>query len=174
MSGEKTSLAEGNITLQKLQARFPDEIIEVNERPGDASVVLKKGRIVEISRFLRDDPDLSYQYFIDICGVDYLGLGRKPRFAVVYHLFSLGKNRRIRIKVPIEESDLAIDSVVDVWRGAEWFEREAFDMFGIRFNNHPFLQRILTHHQFVGHPLRKDYPPEQRHPCTEPWDLDFN
>ena len=167
-------MAEGNITLQKLKAQYPDEIIEAEDRPGDSSIVLRKGRIVDICRFLRDDPDLLYRYFIDICGVDYLELGQKPRFAVVYHLFSLDKKQRIRLKVPIEESDLIIDSVVDVWRGADWFEREAFDMFGIRFNNHPFLHRILTHHQFVGHPLRKDYPPEQRHPCTEPWDLDFD
>ena len=149
-------MAEGNITLQKLKAHYPDDIIEAYDRPGDSSIVLKKEKIV------------------DICGVDYLDLGKKPRFAVVYHLFSLAKRQRIRLKVPIEESDLMIDSVVDVWRGAEWFEREAFDMFGIRFNKHPFLHRILTHHQFVGHPLRKDYPPEQRHPCTEPWDLDFD
>jgi NADH:ubiquinone oxidoreductase subunit C len=105
--------------------------------------------------------------------VDYLDQRKKPRFAVVYHLFSLEKRQRIRLKVPLEESDLSIDSVVGVWKGAEWFEREAFDMFGIRFNTHPFLHRLLTHHQFEGHPLRKDYPPEKRHPCTEPWDLDF-
>jgi NADH-quinone oxidoreductase subunit C len=167
-------MADDNITIMKLRANFPDEVVETDPRQGDPSAVLKKGRISDICRFLRDDPDLSYTYFIDLCGVDYLALGRKQRFAVVYHLFSLDKKHRIRLKVPLEESDLTIDSVADVWRGAEWFEREAFDMFGIRFNNHPFLYRILTHHQFVGHPLRKDYPADKRHPCTEPWDLDFN
>jgi len=167
-------MAGDNITISKLQAKFTDEIVEVDARPGDSSVVLKRNQIVEICRFLRDDPDLSYKYFIDICGVDYRDLNLKPRFAVVYHLFSLDKEHRIRLKVPLEESDLRIDSVVDVWKGAEWFEREAFDMFGIHFTNHPFLHRILTHDQFVGNPLRKDYPADKRHPCTEPWDLDFN
>jgi NADH-quinone oxidoreductase subunit C len=167
-------VADDNITIGKLQASFPGEVVEADARQGDPSAVLRKDRISDICRFLRDDPDLSYRYFIDLCGVDYLDLGRKPRFAVVYHLFSLDKKHRIRLKVPLEESDLTIDSVADVWKGAEWFEREAFDMFGIRFTNHPFLYRILTHHQFVGHPLRKDYPADKRHPCTEPWDLDFN
>lgn len=167
-------MADTNLTISKLRARFPDEIVEGDDRQGDPSIVLKKGKIVDICHFLRDDPDLLYKVFIDLCGVDYLGFGKTPRFAVVYHLFSLEKRQRIRLKAFLEEADLTIDSVVGVWKGAEWPEREAFDMFGIRFNNHPFLHRILTHNQFVGHPLRKDYPADQRHPCTEPWDLDFN
>lgn len=163
-----------NITIRKLSEQFPSEILDFQERPGDCAVSLAKNRIVEICRFLRDDPSLSYKYFMDLCGVDYLSMGKNPRFAVIYHLFSLETGQRIRLKVPIEEGDPYIDSVVEVWKGAEWFEREAFDLFGIQFKNHPFLRRILTHHQFKGHALRKDYPVEKRHLCTEAWDLELN
>ena len=165
---------EENLTVQKLRERFPDEILEVGGRTGDASVAIRRERVLELCRFLRDDPELSFKYFIDICGVDYLEMEKTRRFAVVYHLFSLEKGHRIRLKVPLDESDPSIDSVVEVWKGAEWFEREAYDLFGIRFNNHPFLRRILTHHQFVGHALRKDYPHGRRQLCTEVWDLEFD
>jgi NADH/F420H2 dehydrogenase subunit C len=167
MSGE-------SITIQKLRENFPDEIIEVNLRPGDDEVLCKKDRIVDICRFLRDDADLDYNYFIDICGVDYQDASEHGRFASVYHVFSLENNHRIRLVVPLREDDLAIDSVVEVWKGAEWFEREAFDLIGIHYNNHPFLRRILCHNQFVGHALRKDYDPGKRQLCTEVWDLDFD
>ncbi len=163
-----------NTTIEKIREKFADQIIEVSERPGDSAVTLGKSRILEICRFLRDDPSFAYKYLMDVCGVDYLAMARTPRFAVVYHLFSLDMGHRIRLKVPLEEGDLSIDSVVEVWKGAEWFEREAFDLFGIQFKNHPFLRRILTHHQFQGHALRKDYPLAKRHLCTEAWDLELN
>jgi NADH-quinone oxidoreductase subunit C len=167
-------MANENITVNKLSEKFAGEIIEVLERPGDCAVVMKKDKILEICRFLCHDPGLSYKYLMDICGVDYLAMGKAPRFAVVYHLFSLERRHRIRLKVPLEEGDLSLDSVVEVWKGAEWFEREAFDLFGIEFKNHPFLRRILTHQQFIGHALRKDYPLGKRHLCTEVWDLEIN
>ncbi|MCZ7581874.1 MAG: NADH-quinone oxidoreductase subunit C [Deltaproteobacteria bacterium] len=161
------------ITIRKLRERFGGEVLDVQRRPGDDAVTLKRGRIPDIARFLRDDPELRYGYLMDICGVDYLDLEIQPRFAVIYHLYSLEHGHRIRLKVPLDETDAELDSVVPVWDGANWFEREAFDMFGIKFRGHPFLRRILTHHQFVGHPLRKDYDHGKRQLCTEVWDLEF-
>jgi len=163
-----------NITVQKLRENFPEEILDVGGRPNDVAVTVRRDRIPDICRFLRDDPDLSYKYFIDICGVDYMEMEKTPRFAVIYNLLSFEKGHRIRLKVLLEESDPAVDSVIEIWKGADWFEREAFDMFGIQFRNHPFLRRILTHHQFVGHPLRKDYEHGRRQLCTEVWDLEFD
>lgn len=162
-----------NPTIDRLTERFPDKIIECEKGERESVAVIKKDNILEICKYLRDDQGLGYNYLIDLCCVDYLGMGKYPRFAVVYHLFSLEKGYRIRLKVPLEETDINIDSVVEVWKGAEWFEREAYDLFGIIFNNHPFLRRILTHHQFIGHPLRKDYPTEKRQPCTEIWDMEL-
>ncbi len=104
---------------------------------------------------LRDDPDCRFHQLIDLCGVDYPE--RPLRFDVVYHLLSLVKNHRIRLKVQTDE-DTAVPSVADIFPAANWFEREAFDMYGIFFENHPDLRRLLTDYGFHGHPLRKDFP----------------
>jgi NADH-quinone oxidoreductase subunit C len=162
-----------NPTIDRLSERFPDEMIECEKGQRESVAVVKKDKILKICQFLRDDQELLYDFLIDLCGVDYQGMGKHARFAVVYHLFSLEKGYRIRLKVPLEETDINIDTVVEVWKGAEWFERETYDLFGIIFNNHPFLRRILTHHQFIGHPLRKDYPVTKRQPCTEIWDMEL-
>jgi NADH-quinone oxidoreductase subunit C len=111
--------------------------------------------IVEVVRFLRDDPSCRFLCFIDICGVDYPS--REKRFDVVYHLLSPYQNLRIRIKVQTDE-DTPVPSVIDVFPAANWFEREAFDLYGILFSDHPDLRRILTDYGFAGHPLRKDFP----------------
>lgn len=114
---------------------------------------------------LRDDPNTQFDQMIDLCGVDYLEytdhLDRewdKPRFAVVYHLQSVALNWRMRVKAFVEGEPPMIDSVIDVWAGANWFEREAFDVMGIIFSGHPDLRRILTDYGFIGHPFRKDFP----------------
>ncbi|MDQ7019828.1 MAG: NADH-quinone oxidoreductase subunit C [Robiginitomaculum sp.] len=112
-------------------------------------------QIVKILTFLRDDSQCRFETLIDICGVDYPGRAR--RFDVVYHLLSMRENRRLRIKVKVEEGG-TVPSVVDVYPAANWNEREAFDMFGILFSGHPDLRRILTDYGFEGHPLRKDFP----------------
>ena len=104
----------------------------------------------------------------DVTSLKQLVLGRKPRFEVVYHLYSLAKNHRVRIKVPLEESDAKLPSVVSLWSGANWLERETYDMYGIRFDGHPDLKRIYLYEEFEGHPLRKDYPKEKRQPLIGP------
>ncbi len=160
--------------IRKLRERFADQVVDVTLREGDDAVTVRRERIVEICTFLRDDPELRFDYFIDICGVDYGEFDPDmPRFGVIYHLYSLDHGHRIRLRVLLAEDDARVDSVTGVWKGANWFEREAFDLYGIEFTGHPFLRRILTHHQFVGHALRKDYDHGKRQLCTEVWDLEF-
>ncbi len=119
-----------------------------------------RGVLPALARHLKSDPALDFKLLLDVCGVDYPG--RDERFEVVYHAASLERGHRIRLKVPVREDDPVVPSVYGVWRAADWFEREAFDMFGIRFEGHPNLKRILCHQAFQGHALRKDYDPGQR------------
>jgi len=121
-----------------------------------------------IARFLRDDPEMRFDLLIDLLGVDNLRRrGRPTRFEMVVHLYSTSRDEHVRVKVLLEGENPELPSVVDVWPAANWFEREAFDLFGFRFSGHPNLRRILCHQGFVGHALRKDYPPGQRWMCTE-------
>jgi len=122
---------------------------------GELTVTGPAGRVVDALTFLRDHPDCRFHQLIDLCGVDYPE--RPLRFDVVYHLLSLVKNHRIRLKVQTDE-DTAVASVADLFPAANWFEREAFDMYGIFFSGHPDLRRLLTDYGFHGHPLRKDFP----------------
>ena len=115
-------------------------------------------RTEAVCRFLRQDPDLAYDLCLFVSAVDRSALGLSPRFVVVYQLYSLKHNRRLRLKVPVSGQAPQVDSVTSVWPAADWHERETFDMFGIRFKEHPELQRILMPEDWVGHPLRKDYP----------------
>ena len=122
---------------------------------GELTVTGPAGRVVDALTFLRDHPDCRFHQLVDLCGVDYPE--RPLRFDVVYHLLSLVKNHRIRLKVQTDE-DTAVASVADLFPAANWFEREAFDMYGIFFSGHPDLRRLLTDYGFHGHPLRKDFP----------------
>ena len=122
---------------------------------GELSIEAPAHRIVDVLRFLRDSADFEFQQLIDICGSDYPQ--REQRFDVVYHLLSMTKNRRLRVKVRTDE-DTPVPSVVSVYPAADWFEREAFDMYGVFFEGHPDLRRLLTDYGFHGHPLRKDFP----------------
>ena len=122
---------------------------------GELTVHTVAGKIVEALTFLRDDPGLDFHQLIDVCGADYPQ--RPLRFDVVYHLLSMTKNRRIRVKVQTDE-DTPVPSVVGVFAGADWFEREAFDLYGVFFAGHPDLRRLLTDYGFHGHPMRKDFP----------------
>lgn len=135
---------------------FPDEVIEIEEFRGQFSVIVRKDRIKEILRFLRDESGLDFDLLADLCGVDNLKK-RKQRFQVVYQLYSIQHRHRIRIKAEIPEDDCTISSIVEIWEGANWHERECFDMFGIVFDGHPDLRRILMPDDWEGHPLRKDY-----------------
>jgi len=128
---------------------------DVRVAHGQLQMMADKERIREVLRFLRDDPSCRFVAFTDICGVDYPE--REKRFEVVYHLLSPYQNARVRVKVPVAEGE-AVPSVIEVFPGAEWYEREVWDMYGIFFADHPDLRRILTDYGFSGHPLRKDFP----------------
>jgi NADH-quinone oxidoreductase subunit C len=141
----------------KIKEKFPDEVLEVKKFREQAAVTLKKDRILEICRYLHDDSDLCFDYLVDVCGVDYQGRNEK-RFEVVYHLYSIKRCHAIRLKAEVPESSLEIDSVTAVWAGANWHERECYDMFGIIFKGNPDLRRVLMPEDWEGHPLRKDYP----------------
>ncbi|MEQ8405482.1 MAG: NADH-quinone oxidoreductase subunit C [Oceanicaulis sp.] len=122
---------------------------------GELTVEIHRDRVVKVMRFLRDDPVCRFTTLIDICGVDWPS--RADRFDVVYHLLSMHHNQRIRVILATDE-DTPVASVTELWPAANWFEREAFDMYGVLFDNHPDLRRILTDYGFHGFPLRKDFP----------------
>jgi len=143
--------------IEKLRERFGDAaVLELKEFRDEVTLVVRRELIVEISRFLRDEPELLYDFLSDLCGVDWPG--RPERFEVVYNLYSLRNKSRLRLKVRLPESDPTVSSVSDVWPTANWHEREAFDLFGIRFAGHPDLRRILNPDDFGGFPYRKDFP----------------
>jgi len=134
---------------------------------GDGHTVLTVDRehLLPVLRAFKERPELACDLLVDICGVDYPG--REQRFEVVYHLASLERGHRFRVRVPLAEDSPTVPSAYEVWKAADWFEREAYDMFGIRFEGHPNLKRILTHEAFQGHPLRKDYDPARRWLLTD-------
>ncbi len=138
----------------KLKGKFSGSVLDVVEFRGETTITVKKEDIVAICTFMKKD--LGYNFLTDLCGVDYLG--KAPRFMVVYNMYNLTTKDRLRIKVPVEESDAKVDTVSGVWGTANWHERECWDLMGISFNNHPDLRRILMPADWEGHPLRKDYP----------------
>lgn len=142
---------------EKIKEKFPNEVVDVTSFRDQVSVTVKKDKIVDICRYLHDDPGLDFDHLRDLCGVDYLGK-KEPRFEVVYHLYSIRNRHMIRLKAQVPENDPKINTVTSVWTGADWHERECFDMFGIVFKGHPDLRRILMPEDWEGHPLRKDYP----------------
>mgnify|MGYP002619563905 CR=1 FL=1 len=148
--------------LKAIEKKFKAVILDSHDRCGDETVIVRPEGLRELCLYLKHDDKMAFDYMNDITAVDYLE--RKPRFEVVYHLMSLKHRHRIRIKVPLEEGALVVDSVHDVWRAANWGEREVWDMYGIRFRNHPDLRRILMYEEFEGHPLRKDYPIQKSQP----------
>ena len=156
-----------NAKLQAISARL-DTLLEgtdftLQERVGELTLVVPRAGMLSVLKLLRDDYDLRFEQLIDVCGVDYQSYGdgawTGKRFAAVYHLLSVSKNQRLRVRVFAEDDDFpVVDSVLELWPAANWFEREAFDLFGIIFEGHPDLRRILTDYGFVGHPFRKDFP----------------
>jgi NADH-quinone oxidoreductase subunit C len=152
--------------IDLLTEKFGAAILETHAQFGDDTAVIEPASWRAVAFFLRDDNRLAMNMFTDLCGVDYLNQ-REPRFEVVCHLRSLQHAHRIRIKARVgdEEGEGAdLDSLVPVWRGADWFERETFDLMGITFKGHPDLRRILMYPEFKGQPLRKDYPAERTQP----------
>jgi NADH-quinone oxidoreductase subunit C len=156
--GPKPTDAAGNKLVQKLKAKFDGAVLDASEFIGQVSIRVEPDRIVEVCRFLRDDAGEKYNYLSDLTCVHYpLGPGRP--LEVVYNLFSIARNERVRLKAGLAEGQ-SIDSVTDVWPSANWMEREVYDLFGVTFRNHPDLRRILLPPDWEGHPLRKDYPLE--------------
>lgn len=147
-------MAENNRAVVMLKERFADALLEAKEFRGEVTVTVKKERILDVLRALRDD--LRYNFLTDVTAVDYLG--QDPRFMVVYQLQSIPNKDQLRVKAPVTEADCSIDSVTGLWSTADWLEREVYDLMGINFQNHPNLVRIMMTDEWVGHPLRKDYP----------------
>jgi NADH-quinone oxidoreductase subunit C len=185
--------------IESVTNHFPDAVTSSHAYRGDATVILHRQFLLDVARFLKEDPALKMNYLIDVTAVDYSTFGKRPtpaffassgvavspssqipdeapwpgppdqsRFAVVYHFFSVAHKHRLRLVVPVEEAAAEVDSLTSLWPGANWLEREVWDMFGIRFRGHPNLKRILMYEQFVGHPLRKDYPVNKRQPLIGP------
>jgi NADH-quinone oxidoreductase subunit C len=152
--------------LDRAKALLGELVTASHSYRGDDTLVVKAESVLDVMRQLRND--LGMNFLVDLTAVDYLG--RDPRFEVVYHLRSFSTGERLRVKAPLTEPDdgsyPVIDSVVALWAGANWFEREVWDLYGIKFRGHPDLRRILMYEEFVGHPLRKDYPKERRQPLV--------
>lgn len=144
-----------------LKQRFPEKIKEVSIQFGDEIISIEKDSLLDIVRFLKNDP-YDFAMLLDLTCVDYLG--EELRFEMVYHLFSLSQNKRLRLKTRLSMKDLNIDSLTSLWKNANWLEREVYDMFGVHFNGHPDLKRLFMYEGFEGHPLRKDYPLRRRQP----------
>lgn len=151
--------------LDRLKQAFGEAILETHSQHGDDTAVVEPSRWREIARFLRDDERCAMNHFIDLTAVDYLNR-REPRYEVVLHVRSLEKLHRVRLKARIGEPP-SIGSLSEVWAGANWFERECYDMFGVDFVGHPDQRRILLYPEFEGHPLRKDYPAQRTQPLVE-------
>jgi NADH-quinone oxidoreductase subunit C len=151
---------------EALLARFPRVVTDAYTGPGGDDVVfVRKDQIVEVCRFLKADPKMAFNMAPYVTAVDYLG--QEPRFEVVYNLYSTSLNHRVRLRVKVPEEDAVVPSVTGVWRGADWFERYCFDMYGISFTDHPDMRRLFMYDEFVGHPLRKDYPLRGRQPLVK-------
>ncbi len=151
------------VLAERLQTRFGAAMSECVVALGEVTATVVKENVREVCVGLRDEAEFSFEQLIDICGVDYSEYGEQPwakaRYAVVYHLLSVRNNQRVRLRVFLQDEEMPrVDSVTDIWNSANWFEREAFDLFGIVFEGHPDLRRLLTDYGFIGHPFRKDFP----------------
>jgi NADH-quinone oxidoreductase subunit C len=159
--------------LQRVQEKFTQEIFDTHSFRGDETAIIRPGALISIARFLKETPELDFNYLMDLTAVDYLffaggRIKKETRFEVVYHFYSMKNNHRIRLKVPVDEKEPQVDTLCPLWPSANWYEREVWDMFGIRFRGHPNLKRILMYEEFKGHALRKDYPFNKRQPLIGP------
>ena len=188
-----------SLLIESVTDQFPDAISASHAYRGDETVVVRPEFLLEIARFLKEDPALLMNLLVDVTAVDYSAFGKGPapaffassgvavkpssqiqdedpwpgppektRFTVVYHFYSIQHKHRLRLVIPVEETEAALDSLTTLWAAADWLEREVWDMYGIRFNGHPNLKRILMYEEFEGHPLRKDYPVNKRQPLIGP------
>jgi NADH-quinone oxidoreductase subunit C len=157
--------------LERAQALFGSKIVTTHAFHGDETIIIDGADVHAVLETLRADGEAALDFLVDLTAVDWYGSAEdRPRFEVVYHLRSMQSGDRLRIKaqVPMPEdgTEPFIDSVVDLWKSANWMEREVYDMFGIKFRGHPDLRRILMYEEFIGYPLRKDYPKEKRQPLV--------
>jgi NADH-quinone oxidoreductase subunit C len=154
---------EEKTIVGKLRKEFPTGIKETSTSLGDEVVAVDKGELLRIAAFLRDGPG-KFTMLLDLTCVDFAA--EEPRFEMVYHLFSLSRNERLRIKARLDVGDLRISSLTSLWKNADWLEREVYDLFGVHFEGHPDLRRLFMYDGFEGHPLRKDYPLRRRQPLV--------
>jgi NADH-quinone oxidoreductase subunit C len=140
----------------KLKEKFPKYNFETAEFRNELTVKLDKKNIIKVCQFLKEDEDLQFKLCEDVTAIDWAR--RKDRFTIVYHIFSLKHNFRLRLKADVDDSDCSIDTVSSVWKSANWAEREVYDMYGIKFNGHPDLRRMYMPEEFEYYPLRKDFP----------------
>jgi NADH-quinone oxidoreductase subunit C len=148
---------------QDIRLALGEKLATLKTHVGEITIEVKAADLLEACLLLRDAPELKFEQLIDLCGVDYVEYGdgawTGQRYAVVYHLLSVSLNQRVRLRVFAEDEDFPVlPTVINLWPGANWFEREAFDLYGIMFDGHPDLRRLLTDYGFVGHPFRKDFP----------------
>ena len=157
----------GSDQIDRINSKYKRVILDSHDFRGDQTITVQKNVLIELFKFIRDDPELDFKFLMDLTAVDYLNR-KDNRFEVVYHFYSLKHNHRLRVKVPVGEDDCRIDSVSSLWKTANWYEREVWDLYGIKFNGHPDMRRILLYEEFKGHPLRKDYPINKRQPLIGP------
>ena len=153
---------------RKLKDLWPEDVLEIHDWRGDETAVVRREALLGIARFLKEDPAFGMNVLADLTADDGLAFKWQPRFEAVYHFYSLAKNHRLRVKVRVDEKDAVLPTLTGFWPIADWLEREVWDMFGIRFDGHPNLKRILMYEEFAGHPLRKDYPYNKRQPLIQP------
>lgn len=156
--------------LKRLVQTFESHVLDSHSQVGDDTAIIAREGMKEIALWLRDDPKNQFDFMRDVTVVDYLGYSaaKKPsRFEVVYILYSIALKHSIRLKIPVTAEDPVVDTLSDVWPAANWGEREAWDMYGIRFTGHPDLRRVLLYEEFEGHPLRKDYDKRSSQPRTD-------
>jgi len=149
-------MGEEHIAVRKVQEALPDAIQSIGTFRDETWIVVARDRLLDVCKFLKEDPELAFDFLSFVCGVDYYP--SQPRFEVVYQLYSTKHHHRFRVKTKVPEDDPKVPSVVTIWPTADWHERETYDLFGIEFQGHPDLRRILLPADWVGHPLRKDYP----------------
>ena len=161
---DTTSSGKSPAVFERVKEQFQDGVLDLSEEFDELSLVSRKDSVYGILEFLKNDAELSYNFLVDVTAVDYSQMDDVltkydyARFMVVYHLYSYKTGDRLRVKTPVHEKELSVRTVTSLWKCADWLEREAYDMFGITFENHPDLRRILMPDDFEGYPLCKDYP----------------
>lgn len=148
--------------LERLKEALGIETVTIDFPIGQPTLTVSSEKVIEALEFLKTDTEAAFDHFMDLTAVDYIG--RQPRFEVVIHLISIPKRQRLRVKVKLDENALEMPTITPVYPAADWFERECYDLYGVRFLGHPNLKRIMLYEGFEGHPLRKDYPIQRRQP----------